>query len=173
MKITIFGFAGSGTTTIGKLLAEKLNMNFMSSGNIMRNWAKENNMSIYEFEEKIAKKDLNFDINLDKKVELYGKNNKNFVFESRLAWNFIPKSFKIYLKCDSKIRYNRILERENTNLIELTKKTKIRETELIKRYKEVYPDLIFPPKEEIFDLTINVNTKTPNEILELILKKLD
>jgi cytidylate kinase len=41
MKITIFGLAGSGTSTIGKLLCEKLGYKFMSSGNIMRSWAKE------------------------------------------------------------------------------------------------------------------------------------
>jgi hypothetical protein len=35
----------------------------------MRQWAKESGYTIYEFEDKIVKKDDSFDIKLDKKVE--------------------------------------------------------------------------------------------------------
>jgi len=43
----------------------------MSTGNIFREYAKEAGMNIYEFENTIAKKDVNFDIKLDQKVKLY------------------------------------------------------------------------------------------------------
>ena len=112
MKITIFGLAGSGTSTIGKMLAEKQNSTFMSSGNILRSWAAESGYTIYEFEDKIVKKDHSFDLKLDKKVEEFGEQNDDFIFESRLAWYFIPDSFKIYLYCDDTERYNRIQNRE-------------------------------------------------------------
>jgi cytidylate kinase len=54
---------------VGKLLAEKLDYQFMSSGNIMRSWGDELGMSIYEFEDKVVKNDADFDVKLDKKVE--------------------------------------------------------------------------------------------------------
>jgi cytidylate kinase len=68
MKITIFGFAGSGTSTVGKLLAQELDYTFMSSGNILRSWAEESGYTIYEFEDKVVKTDHSFDMKLDTKV---------------------------------------------------------------------------------------------------------
>lgn len=170
MKITIFGLAGSGTSTIGKMLAEKTDSTFMSSGNILRSWAEESGYTIYEFEDKVVKKDHSFDMKLDKKVEEFGAKNDNFIFESRLAWHFIPDSFKIYLYCDDTQRYNRIQKREGGFLDEIITKTQKREDDLVLRYSEVYPDITFPPTDDSFDLVINATTITPDEILEIILK---
>ena len=172
MKITIFWLAWSWTSTIWKLLSEKLEYDFMSSWNIMRQWASDSWYTIYEFEDKIIKNDGSFDIKLDKKVELFWKENNNFIFESRLAWNFIPDSFKIYLKCDAEERYNRINKREWLLLEEIRNKTKKRESELEQRYKIVYPDIAFPPKENNFNIIIDVTDKKPEEIIEIIINEL-
>ncbi len=69
-------------------------------------------MSLYEFENTVAKHDVNFDKKLDTKTEKYGEENDDFIFESRLAWHFIPDSLKIYLDCDVEERYKRIHQRE-------------------------------------------------------------
>lgn len=79
---------------------------------MFREYAKEAGMSLYEFENTIAKKDENFDKKLDAKTAEYGEENNNFIFESRLAWNFIPESFKIYIDCNTQERYRRIHQRE-------------------------------------------------------------
>ena len=168
MKITIFGFAGSGTSTIGKILAEKLNYKFMSSGNIMRNWASEKNLSIEEFENKIIKNDGSFDLKLDKKVKNFGLKNQNFILESRLAWFFILDSFKIFLKCDKQIRYERILERENGNFSKIKLKTEKREKELVLRYNKLYSKIQFPPKDKNFDLIIDTTNLSIDKIVEKI-----
>lgn len=171
MKITVFGLAGSGTSTIGKLLAEKLEYEFMSSGNIMRQWAEELWHTIYEFEDKVIKQDQSFDIKLDEKVRKYGQENVSFVFESRLAWHFIPDSFKVYLYCEENERYNRIHKREGWELAEIIDKTSKRESELIERYKAVYPHVSFPPEESQFDMFVDGTEKTPDEIVSAILSK--
>lgn len=170
MKITIFGLAWSGTSTVWKLLAEKLGYTFMSSGNIMRSWAEEAWMSIYEYEEKVVSKDNNFDIKLDNEVGNFWKNNNEFIFESRLAWNFIPDSFKIFLDCPQETRYERIQNREEESIEEVTQKNLQRETGLIERYKEVYPEIVFPPQAEVFDLVIDAQNNLPEEIIDIILK---
>lgn len=169
MKITIFWLAGSGTSTIGKMLAEQILSTFMSSGNILRSWAADFGYNIYEFEDKIVKTDHSFDVKLDKKVEEFWKNNDNFIFESRLAWHFIPDSFKIYLYCEANERYNRIQNREGWFLDEIIEKTQKRETQLEQRYKEIYPHINFPPKDRDFDLIIDTTSMTPDEIIILIL----
>jgi cytidylate kinase len=172
MKITIFWLAWSGTSTVWKALAKELSYDFKSTWNIMREWAEEMWLSLYEFEDKIIKTDKSFDNKLDTKVVKFWENNDNFIFESRLAWNFIPDSFKIYLKCDEDERYNRIQKREWINP-EIVEKNKKRESELVERYKIVYPDINFPPKDDVFELVIDVTDKLPEKIIELIIEKLN
>ncbi len=148
MKITVFWLAGSWTSTLWKSLAEKIEHDFMSTWNIIRDWAKERWYTLYEFEDKVMKIDTSFDIKLDNKVKDYWKENSDFVFESRLAWYFIPDSFKIYLHCSEDERYRRIHQREWWNILDIVDKNSKRESELIDRYKQVYPDINFPPKKE-------------------------
>lgn len=172
MKITIFWLAWSWKSTVWKLLTDKLWYRFMSSWNIMREWATDLRMSIYEFEDKIAKNDDSFDIKLDQKVAEFWKENNDFIFESRLAWYFIPDSFKIYMKCETQERYKRIQKREQISLEDVLEKTKKREDELIERYGKIYPHITFPPKEENFDFVIDVTSITPEQISEEILSKI-
>ena len=172
MKVTIFWLAWTGTSTIWKLLSEGLWYKFMSTWNIMRSWASELAMSLYEFEDKVAKNDYSFDIKLDNKVKDYWVQNDNFVFESRLAWYFIPDSFKIYLYCDDEERYKRINSRESWKLEDIKSKTEKREDELIKRYSLVYPEILFPPDKKNFDLVIDSTKIKPDEILEIIIDRI-
>ncbi len=172
MKITIFWLAWSGTSTIWKLLAEKLDYKFMSSWNIMRWWAEELWLSIYDFEDKIVKNNDSLDIKLDKTVANFWKDNDSFIFESRLAWNFIPDSYKIYLKCDELERYNRIQSRELLMLDKIIYKTKKRENEVTERYWKIYPEIQFPPNDNMFDLVIDVTDILPDEIINIIVSRL-
>lgn len=173
MKITIFGLAWSWTSTIWKLLSKELKHEFMSSWNIIRAWADDLWYTLYEFEDKVMKKDNSFDIKLDSLVEKYWKENNDFIFESRLAWNFIPDSFKIYLKCEEEERYRRIHSREWWDISEIINKNKKREEELIERYKNFYPEIIFPPKEEKFDFIINSTNLEKEQVIEKILNRLN
>ncbi len=144
----------------------------MSSWNIMRDWAQELWLSIYEFEDKIAKEDDNFDLNLDNKVREFWVHNDNFIFESRLARYFIPDSFKIFMKCENGERYKRIQNREQITMDEVLSKTKKREDELVERYSKIYPSITFPPLEEEFDLVVDVTNISPEEIVEIIMSKI-
>jgi CMP/dCMP kinase len=172
MKVTIFWFAWSGTSTVWKLLAQKMNYQFMSSGNIMRSWWEELGLSIYDFEDKVIKKDFNFDLKLDKKVAIFWRENTDFILESRLAWYFIPDSFKVFLKCEQAERYRRIQEREKKPYSEIADVNAKRESELVTRYKGVYPDIIFPPQEDSFDIVIDATSILPEQVVDIILKKI-
>jgi len=172
MKITICGLAWSWTSTLWKTLAEKLEYPFISTWNIMRSWAEESWYTIYDFEDKVIKKDKSFDIKLDKRVKDFWEKNNDFIFESRLAWNFIPQSFKIFLYCEDDERYNRIQKREDWFLDEIVVKTQKRESGLIIRYKEVYKNINFPPKKEDFDLFIDWTNITAKKTLDIVIKTL-
>jgi len=138
----------------------------------MRSWAEELWLSIYQFEDTVIKNDSNFDLKLDKKVEGYWRDNSGFIFESRLAWHYIPDSIKIYLKCDTVERYRRIHEREQWSHEDIVLKNEKREADLIIRYNNIYPHINFPPKEQEFDIVIDATHINPEEIITLISEKI-
>ena len=94
MIITISGKAGSGKSTVAKQLAKKLNLKHYSIGDIMRQIAKERNLSLNELS-KLAEKDKSIDTELDKK-QLELRNKKDFIIDGRLTAYFIPKANFLY-----------------------------------------------------------------------------
>jgi cytidylate kinase len=164
MKITIFGNPGTGTSTVGKLLATKLGYEFKSSGNMFRDMAKELGMTVYELDT-LAQSDPQYDIKLDGLVAEYGKTHDDFIFESRLAWHFIPDSVKIALVCEEAEAARRVANRDGISADEAKKKNDLRIATYLKRYPVYYPDLRYPPTADDFDLTIDATSIAPEEIV--------
>lgn len=172
MKITIFGNPGTGTSTVGKLLASKLGYEFKSSGNMFRDMAKENGMTLYEFDI-AAQSDSKYDIELDNRVAEYGKTHDNFVFESRLAWHFIPDSVKISLVADEEETIRRVAQRDEISPEEAKKNNDLRMATYLERYPKYYPELSYPPADSEFDLIIDVTSILPEEIVEKIIEVIE
>lgn len=137
MKVTIFGLAGTGKSSVAEAVAAQLGWEFMSNGNLFRELAKEHGMQLNTFE-KLAEKDESIDRKVDAKTKVYGKTHDNFVFEARLAWHFIPDSFKLKLYCEDAERFRRIAGRDRITLEEAARQTEEREQSIRKRYKEIY-----------------------------------
>lgn len=171
-KITIFGMAGTGTSSAGKALAEKLGYEFLSSGNIFREMAAEKGLSLSEFEE-LSKTDSQYDIELDKKIENYGKTKTNFVVDSRLAWYFIPDSFKVALVLDDDTRFERIAKRENKSIEQVKEETNFRESMIQKRYLEYYGvDIAKVFSDNVFDIVIDTKNNSVEKVVEAIFSQL-
>lgn len=168
MKITIYGNPGTGTSTVGKLLASKLGYEFKSSGNMFRAMAEEHGMTLYEFDT-AAQNDPKYDIELDNRVAEYGKTHDNFVFESRLAWHFIPDSLKVSLVADEAETVRRVAERDGLSPEEAKKNNDLRIATYLERYPKYYPKLNYPPADGEFDLVIDVTTIVPEEIVARIM----
>lgn len=172
MKVTLFGHPGSGTTTVGKLLAEKLGYEFKSSGNMFRDMAKNLGISIEELDMR-AKNDSQYDLKLDAMVAEYGKTHDNFIFESRLAWHFIPDSTKIFLQCEENEAARRVAEREGISVDKARQNSNLRLATYTERYPVYYPSVHYPPSEKDFDLTIDATDILPDVIIEKILAFLE
>lgn len=137
MKVTIFGLAGTGKTSVGEAVAKKLGWEFMSNGNLFRDLARERGMVLNEFE-KLAEGRHDIDKEVDKRTEEYGKTHDNFVYEARLAWHFIPDSVKIKLTAADDERLQRISGRDDISLEEARRQTIDREESIRFRYDEIY-----------------------------------
>jgi cytidylate kinase len=84
MKITISGIGGVGKGTISKLLAEKLNYKVLSGGDFFRSMAAEKHLTVYEMDQ-FVRENPEYDVKLDNMQKDFGKNNDNFILESRLG----------------------------------------------------------------------------------------
>lgn len=111
--ITIAGNLGSGKSTAGKAVASLLGYSHSSTGDKMRQMAEDRNVTLSELG-KIAERDPSVDKELDDfNLELSSKSN--IVVDGRLAWFFIPKSFKVFLKIDPIVAAERILKNKKEN----------------------------------------------------------
>ena len=171
--ITISGKPGTGKSTVAELLHNKLRISYVYSGVIFRETAKKYNMSLEEFG-KFCEKNNKIDKEIDKKqINILKKGN--VILEGRLAgWlayrNNIS-SFKIFINADLKTRVNRIINRENGNIKKRKKEIIERERSESARYKKYYE--INLDDTSIYDLVIDSTKKSPEEIINIILEKLE
>lgn len=165
-KITIFGLAGTGTSSVGKELAKRLNYSFLSSGQVFRQKAESLGLDLYDFEALCSQKP-EYDKALDQEIATFGKTNDNFVVESRLAWYFIPDSIKIKIICDDSERVKRVAGRDKISFEEAKTKTEFREGVGAKRYEEYYGLTNFGADEN-FDLILDSTHWPVEEIVNKI-----
>ena len=94
VKVTITGVPGSGKTSVGKLVAEKLGLKFFSVGDMRGQMAKERGITLTELN-KIGEREGWTDKQVDDYQKEFGRKEDNFIFEGRLSFHFIPDSIKI------------------------------------------------------------------------------
>lgn len=115
MIISFCGDNGSGKSTAAIKIAKKLGFKHYHMGQVLRDMAKEKNITLEELND-LREKDSNFDKSVDDFLIKLGKDSDNFVIESRTAWFFIPNSLKIYLKVEEQEAAKRIfLELQGQN----------------------------------------------------------
>ena len=173
VTITISGSPGSGKTTAAKLLAEKLKLKYVYSGDIFREMAKKHKMSLEEFG-KYCEKHREIDQQLDD-YQLKILTKGNVIVEGRISgWiahkNNIP-AVKVLIDTDIETRVGRILKREKGKANKRKKEILTREKSETTRYKKYYN--IDLKDKSIYDIVIDSGDKTPNEIVDIIVKKID
>ena len=104
--ITITGYLGSGKSTVSKLLQERLDYDYVYTGKIQRMIAERYNMTTLELN-KYAETHPEIDKEIDTTFKSLN-HSSNLIVDSRMAWFFIPQSFKVYLKTDLIVAINRI-----------------------------------------------------------------
>ncbi len=167
IRVAISGKSGCGNTTVSTLLSQKLGVKLINY--TFRQLAAEKNMTLAQVIE-AAKNDDSYDKYVDKhQVELALA--EPCVLGSRLAiWMLKEADLKVYLYASAETRASRVFNREGGNLQEIKDFTAMRDREDTGRYKEFYG--IDNNDYSFADLVIDVNDKTPDQIVDLILQKL-
>ena len=107
-KISITGELGSGKSTIAKILAEEFKAQYLSTGAIQRNIANRFGLNTLQLNN-LADTNKLIDEEIDGTLKELNNSDKSFVIDSRLAWFFIPSSFKLFFLIDIEIAARRVL----------------------------------------------------------------
>lgn len=108
-KISITGDLGSGKSTVCNLIKEKYGYTVYSTGVIQRSLAEKYGMTTLQFN-KYMESHPEVDEEIDTALTQIGKQNNNIILDSRLAWHFVPDSFKVYLTVEIDTAADRIME---------------------------------------------------------------
>ena len=169
--ITITGDLGSGKSTVSNLLCKQLGYDYIYTGKIQREIADRYNMTTLELN-KYAETHPEIDDEIDSTFKSLNEST-DLIVDSRLAWFFIPNSFKVYLKTDLSVSIDRISDdnlRKNEKYLskeEAADKILARKASENKRYMELYgadcSDL------SNFNLIIDTSFITPEEVADILI----
>lgn len=167
MIITIGGLAGSGTTTAAKILSEKLQIPYLSAGEIFREMAKERGMDLLEFG-KYAEGNDEIDLEIDRRQAVLASKKEDLIVEGRLSAYFVEADLKIWFIAPLDIRTERISQREGKDLDTVKKEIVTRGESEAVRYHEIHG--IDIGNMEVYDMVINSHSFHPEGIADIILK---
>jgi len=173
--ISLTGDLGSGKYTVSNLLLKQLDYDYIYTGKIQREIAGKYNMTTLELN-KYAETHPEIDEEIDSTFKSLN-DSTDLIVDSRLAWFFIPKSFKIFLKTNLMVSANRISS-DNQRKSEKYSSTEEAVSNIIarkasenKRYMELYgancSDL------SNFNLIIDTSFITPERVVDIILAEYD
>lgn len=175
-KISLSGLAGSGKTTIGKLLAKKTDFEFISMGNYSRKLAEEKySMDINEFQNFCAQ-NPQIDELLDSEFSKNCNETKNLVIDYRLAHLLISNCLHVYLHVSEDEAVKRLLNANRSaefekNTPEFIRKTmNIRNTQMKERFLKTYKTDF--TNSQNYDIVIDTDLIPDfDQIADLIMEK--
>lgn len=174
MIITITGKPCSGKGVVTQYLIERYGFEKFSGGEIFRRIATERGIDILELN---RLHDTSIDRLVDEEIVKIGERDlhKNIIFDSRTAWHFIPKSFKVFLDISSDEQARRLITSGRT-----TEKVELTQEEAEKslnerwnlennRYQEIYG---FDNRDlNQYDLVVDTTNITIDEVGETIYRE--
>lgn len=176
MNITITGKPCSGKSTIAKLLVDKYGFKRIGVGDIFKQEANRRGMSAEEFNA-FCMNDPSFDFFIDEQTAKLGKEleGQQVIFDSRLAWHFVPKSFKVYVDLNEDEMVSRLVESDRegkekyADFEEARRSLTNRRKLEVERYKQLYKVNIDDLSN--YDFVIDSSHRPPEELVEEIWKE--
>lgn len=167
--IVIGGKACSGKSTIGRALAERLGVPFLSMGDFSREYAmREFGMNIHEFQD-FCLANPHLDQELDRAFcEQCGSEaaEKGAVVDFRLGGHFFPDAYKVYLDISDAVAATRGKERGDETREKLRKRNEAMRARLYATYGFDFTD------QRNYDYVRNVDQSSVDEITEGVYRTL-
>jgi cytidylate kinase len=175
--ITIAGQPGSGKSSTAKEVARRLGYQHFSSGDLFRALAREQGHDVLQANSS-AEQNAAIDNLVDGRLKQMGQDEDQLVVDSRLAWHWMPQSFKVFLDLDLGVAAQRILanidearlKSENipSDPAAYTSVLQERMASESRRYKTLY-DVDLHDKAN-YSLVIDTAVHDLNAVVELVLQ---
>ena len=174
MLISITGKLGSGKSTVCNLLKDRYGFEIYSTGAFQREVARSMGITTLELNKRL-REDPSLDYVIDdavKKLSIERAQDK-LIFDSRMAWHFADKSFKIFLTIEPCEAARRVMLNqrgceefyadEQEACDKLIERSKVEQARFLQIYDVDYYDF------NNFDLIVDTTRRTPEEILDIIM----
>ncbi|MDR3137365.1 MAG: dephospho-CoA kinase [Tannerellaceae bacterium] len=166
--ITITGDLGSGKSAVSRLLAQQLGCTVISTGAIQRTIAAEHGMTTLELN-KYTETHPEIDDLIDSRIKALADSPELYVIDSRLAWFFLPDSFKVYLTVHAEVAVERVLgdaARKQTEaytsrtaaIADLSERKRRENIRFLNYYGADCTNL------SLFDIVVDTSLLTPHEV---------
>ena len=171
--ISLTGDLGSGKSTVSAILCKQLHYEYIYTGQIQRRIAERYAMTTNElnvYAETHPEIDCEIDDTFKSLVDA-----DSLIVDSRMAWFFVPTSFKVFLKTNIVVSAKRISgdqRRINENyesIQEAALKIVERKKSEVKRYKQYYGVDCLDLTN--YNLIIDTTEISPDEVCDIILKE--
>lgn len=170
-KITLSGHLGSGKTVVGKILSKKYRLKYYSTGAIQREIAVRKGITTLALN-RLAESNREIDDTIDNFSRELNHKKENFILDSRLAWYFIDKAFKVFLKVDKEEAARRIMRdtsrksEKYQNLEEAIRSIQARRQSEQDRFFRLYGVKLYDKNN--YHLVIDTTHQKPEEIVKII-----
>ena len=167
MRITMSGLPGSGTTTLGRMLADRYHCNYISVGEIFRSLAAERSLSLAAFGA-LCERDPAVDQLLDTHQRDLVLNSDAIIAEGRLSGWMIPEAdLKIWLFAPISCRVARVHDRDRCEDAQAAEDEMLaREASEATRYLQYYG--IDISALDIYDLVLNSERFLPEQLADIV-----
>ena len=165
INITLCGMMGSGKSAVGKILANKLNYNFIDVDKIIENEAKKTIKKIFEEDGEVYFRDLEEKITIEilENKETIVSLGGGAIINKKIRNSIKKNSYNIYLSVDVDILTKR-LQFSKTRPLIYKKDLKTELINLISKRKKFYQkaDLIIQNEKNMIETAENIIKKIVN-----------
>jgi cytidylate kinase len=174
--IAISGDPGSGKSTVGQILAEKLDLRFVSAGELHREMARKSNLTTLELN-RAAETDRSIDDDVDQVLKDLAANDERVVVDSRMAWWFMSRAVALHLTVDPKKGASRAHARVDQpaewyqSLDEARRHTRQRADSERLRFKNLYD--VDTARLSNYDFVLDTSIASPEQVCEQVIGEMD
>lgn len=173
--ISITGDLGSGKSTVAKRICAEIGFDYFSTGTIQRKIAEERGIDTLQLNQ-LCGSDKSVDDLIDGRLRQMNEDGTtDIVLDSRLAWFFVGKSFKVYLTALHTVAAERVLNDDKRvgepvgNKMEVLNNLLERQRMENERFKDFYNADCF--NLDNFDLIVDSSKSTVEDIAARIIEE--